>query len=168
MATITIGTNTYPSFVTVAEADDYLAADVERAATWEAREDDEKGRGLVSATRFLLRLEWADTPPDPDGTPPQVVKDACCLLAADMLTNPTLYSNPSTASNVKSAGAGSAKVEFFRPQSGTPLPTLIWSMLGPLLGSASGGVSGSYGAAYGTDQCSRFDPTDHELTGPFQ
>lgn len=168
MASVTIGTNSYPSFVTVDEADIYLAADVERGELWAIATEEEHARGVISATRFLLRLTWRDTPPDPNGTPPQVVLDACCLLAADMLISPDLYSNPSTASNIKSAGAGPAKVEFFRPQAGTPLPTLIWSMLSSLLGSADGGSLASYGAAFGTEQCSRFDPTDHGLTGPYQ
>jgi hypothetical protein len=78
-----------------------------------------------------------------------------------MLTQPDLFSNPSSASNIKSAGAGPAKVEFFRPVDGTPLPQAAFDLISALLGSGAT-VEGLYGYAGGTDFPSRFDCNEYK------
>lgn len=135
MAIVTIGTTDYPSFETVDEADLYLGGDAGRATAWALRNADTKGRGLVTATRMLLALRWCGDPPTVDA-PPQVVKDVTAMLAADGLTKPSIFSNPSGAipQGIKTAKAGSAQVEFFGPAAATlvvtnPIPTDLWNML---------------------------------------
>lgn len=136
MASVTIGSNDYPSYSNVADADAYLAADAVRAAAWALRNNDAKARGLVTATRLLQGLAWCGgTAPDV-ANPPAVVVDVVAMLAADGLANPRVFSNPSGAlpKGVKSAQAGKAQVEFFgtvappnAPAAG--LPDALWGLL---------------------------------------
>lgn len=135
MASVTIGTNTYPSYASVAEADAYLGGDAIRATAWALRNADAKGRGLVTATRILQSLAWCGTVPDVTA-PPAVVLDVTALLAADGLANSKVFTNPSGAlpRGVKSASAGKAAVEFFGPiglenTPAKPLPDALWAML---------------------------------------
>lgn len=129
MPQVPINAIDYDSFEDVGGADAYLAADVFRAAGWATRTEDQKGQGLVSATRILLGLPWIDAAPDIDAAP-QIVQDITAMLAADVLTNPKLFADPTGNSNVKSAKAGSAAVEFFRPVEGRPgIPLSFWNML---------------------------------------
>lgn len=151
MATITIGSNTYDAFADVAFADEYLAADPLRAAPWATRLTEAKSRGLIGATRMLLRLVWCDTPPDPAVDPaPVTVQEVTAMLASDLLANPKLFSGASTNSNVKVARAGSASVEFFSPVSGAPtIPDELWQMLVSAglvgcVGTLDSGLEGAY------------------------
>lgn len=179
MASVTIGSNNYPSYSSVADADAYLAGDAIRAASWALRNADAKARGLVTATRILQALAWCSTAPDVDNPPPVVV-DVTALLAADGLANPRVFSNPSGSlpRGVKSASAGKAAVEFFGPigLAGTPthpLPDGLWSMLkaaglvgctagptandGPFVSGISGGDCDRwpYGGVFYDDDCRR-------------
>lgn len=130
MPVITIGGNDYPSFASVAYADEYLAADIVRAATWEALATDAKGRALVSATRMLLTMPWCEGPPDPTVDQDEPVPSVTAMLAADLAANPELFADASGNSNIKRAKAGSAEVEFFSPVSGgPPLPMVLWNLL---------------------------------------
>lgn len=129
---VDIGSDTFAAFADVDFADSFLVGDVARAVPWAAFDDDQKGRGLVSATRMLQQLGWCpDPPPDPAGPdiPPEV-QQATAMLAADLLAKPKLFADASGDSNVKSVKAGSAQVEFFSPTSGgPPIPQAIWTML---------------------------------------
>lgn len=169
MPTVTIASNSFPSYTSSANADLYLSADIERSVAWGASTADDKGRALASATRLLGRLVWAaGAAPLTDGSAPQVVADACCLLAGDMIASPDVYSVPSTASNIRDAGAGPAKVSFFRPTAGTPLPPAAWDLIKSLLGGSSQLTSAAYGASYGTDPCdSTSTPSRFGLGGPY-
>lgn len=162
MASITIGAASYSSFASVAEADEYLAADVQRYAGWAALDADAKARALVTASRYLAALDWADGVPSYD-TPPAAVVEATALFAADIAAKPSLGSDASTGSNVKRVKGGSAEVEFFRPSAGAVLPAWLLRLLGPLLGNDVTWPEG--GTAYGSDDCqvSRFDRTDYRL-----
>lgn len=129
MVKLTLGGNDYDSFVDVAGADLYLAADIVRATAWALRNPDAKMRGLISATRMLLGLPWCADPPPFDGAP-AVVQEVTAMLAADLLSKPKLFSDATGNSNIKSVKAGSAQVEFFSPVSGgPPLPLALWNML---------------------------------------
>lgn len=131
MATITIGANDYDSFISVADADIYLAGDISRATAWALLNDDAKGRSLISATRMLLTLTWCDTAPDPSVDPaPAVVQEVTAMLAADLAAKPKLFADASGASNIKRAKAGPAEVEFFTPvDGGPPIPMALWNRL---------------------------------------
>lgn len=128
MPMITLAGHDYPSLASVADADKALAGDVLRAVSWAARGDDDKKRGLVSATRMLAGLPWAAPVPDPTADPAlaDVAKAAAlaevvAALAEDLLAKPKLNGDASATSNIKSVKAGSAGVEFFSPQEGAPL-----------------------------------------------
>jgi hypothetical protein len=168
--TVDIGAETYDVYADVDFADLYLAADIQRSAAWAALDTDTKGKALVTATRLLMRLQWKDGVPDIDG-PPAEVQQACALLAADIAAQPKLGDSGSTASNVKSVGAGSARVEFFRPTEGAPLPTAAFDLLRPLLGLPSTTTDDPAldNTAYGSNGCypSRFDPRDYYQIGGY-
>lgn len=134
MARIDIGVETYDSFADIDFADLFLLGDVLRAAGWALRNEDAKGRGLVSATRMIMGLPWCvdpvPQPTDADADIPAAVKEVTAQLAADLLAKPRLFSDASGNSNVKSARAGSAAVEFFRPvEGGPPIPVELWNRL---------------------------------------
>lgn len=167
MATVTIGTTDYPSFASLAYADNLLAADAVRATAWALRNDDAKGRGLVTATRILLGLGWCGDPPTVDDAP-DIVQQVTSMLAADGLSKTSTFSNPSGAlpQGVKIAKAGSASVEFFGAFetqfiTTTPIPADLWNMLkGAGLvgcGDSSGMSDGAYvsgiNPAPGEDSC---------------
>lgn len=160
MAQVTIGATNYDAFTTVAFADSWLGADILRASSWALRNNDTKGRGLVSATRYLLsNVPWCDTPPDPTGdTVPDVVQQVTAMLASDLAAKPKLQGGAGGGSNIKIAKAGSAMVEFFSPvDGGPPLPPELWGLLdaaGLVCGYGNAG-DGSMEGAYvsGASEC---------------
>jgi hypothetical protein len=142
MADVDIGTETYQAFIELDDADTYLAGDVARATGWALLNPDAKGRALVSATRMLLALPFCEAAPDP------VLQDVTAMLAADLAAKPRLFADASGNSNVKSAKAGSASVEFFSPvDGGPPLPRALWNRLLAAglvcLGSDTSGLDGA-------------------------
>jgi hypothetical protein len=129
MGEVSIGDNDFQVFADLDFADEYLSGDVQRAAPWSLKNEDAKGRGLVSSTRVLQRWLLPDVAANTE-TPPDVLKQAASLYAADLLARPTSVNDSSPNTNVKTARAGSASVEFFRPVTGAPpLPTYLWDML---------------------------------------
>lgn len=130
MALIDVGAgNQQPSYADVAFANAYLAGDVMRAAPWALKNAEAKARGLVSATRMLVALPWCDAAPAHD-VAPVVVKEVTAMLASDLLEKPRLFADASGSSNVKTAKAGSAQVEFFHPvEGGPPIPAALWNLL---------------------------------------
>lgn len=130
MGTVTIGATDYDSFATVAVADAYLAADIIRAVPWALLNADAKGRALVSATRMMLALPWCATTPDPTVDQASPIPEVASMLAADLAAKPKLFADASGNSNIKSAKAGSASIEFFSPvDGGPPLPKALWDLL---------------------------------------
>lgn len=120
----------YDSFISVEDADEYLAADIVRATPWFLRNADNKGRALVSATRMMLTFPWCADPPiatEPQDSP---IPEITAMLAADMASRPKIATGGSGNSNIKSAKAGSAQVEFWGPVDGAPpIPQELWSQL---------------------------------------
>lgn len=131
MAKITIGDHEFDSYQSVEDAGAFLAGDVMRATSWALRNEPAQARGLVSATRMVRQLPWcAGEPPAYDGDVPPVLAEVVSMLAADLLAKPKLFADASGNSEVKSAKAGSAQVEFFSPvRGGPPLPRALWDML---------------------------------------
>lgn len=170
MASVTINVVDYPVYADADFADAYLAADVSRAAPWDALAADDKSRALVTATRLLQRQSWRDgVVPTTDDPVAEVVAQATSLLAIDIVAKPTLGDDGSTSSNIKSVGgSGVPTVEFFSPVRGNPLPPAAFALLRGLLGPASSMSDPALdGTAYGCSpwQRSRFDPTDYGLIG---
>lgn len=130
MATVTIGATDYDAFEDIAGADEYLAGDIARATAWALLNDDSKGRALVSATRMMLSLSWCEEAPDPAVDQASPIPEVASMLAADLAAKPKLFADASGNSNIKSAKAGSASIEFFSPvDGGPPLPKALWDLL---------------------------------------
>jgi hypothetical protein len=181
--TVTISTNEYTVYESVAFISAYLAADPGRSARWAAFTTDQKSQGAVASTRYIDRQSWAGSKADadqdlawprtgvtyPDGTAvasdtvPQQVLDAFCLLACDLVAKPADADKLSTANNNKRVKAGSAEVEKFRPEAGTPLLTAAQALLGQFLGGSAAASDIGAGYAGGTCQQSRFCG-DYEFT----
>lgn len=132
MPTIALGGNDYPSYASVAEADASLAVDVFRAVGWATRDASAKARGLVSATRLMQFMPWCAPAPDAEDAGPldPILVEVTSALAADLLAKPALVVNAGGNSNIKSAKAGSAQVEFFAPVAGAPpIERVLWNRL---------------------------------------
>lgn len=181
ISTITIGAIDYTAYASVAEADAYLAVDPVRGTAWAALTDDQKGARLVAATRRLDVLNWegdktggvAQVNAWPrtgatyaDGTQvsttevPSGVENATILIAGDIALSAAAADTAEQGSNVKRAKAGSAEVEFFRPQSGKQLPNLTaFALVKEFLAT---GVSSLFGFSNGalSNQTSSFDDID--------
>lgn len=165
MAEITLGGNAYPSYATELEATAILAPDPVRSVAWAALTSDQRGQGLISATRVLQRQCWAaGAPPSTDEPPPvdPVVKMATAYLAADIMANPALINTPGAANNIKRAKAGPAEVEFFAPGDAQPLPLpqAVYEILaaaGLLCGTGPDGGSDTGPLFTGTGYPSRFE-----------
>lgn len=176
LTNITIGGETYVSYATVAEADAYLAVDPTRGPSWSPLTNDEKGTFLVSATRRLDLLNWKgektggatqenewprtgvtyeDGTPVPTNDVPKEVENACILTAGSINLDPEVSNQGGTGTNTKKVEAGSAKVTFFRPQSGVAYQdTTAYTLIRPFLESSTStlGILAS-----GTDGTSTFE-----------
>lgn len=190
--TITIGSSSYSVYGTEAAIKSYLAGRLGTDAYDDASSTDRK-KAHVQATRWIDREHWAgartdpDTPQpldfprtgivncdgeavDPDTVPPEVVY-ATAELELIILNDASASASGSTASNVKSVGAGSAKVSFFsagdaQGKGGTPLPTEAWKWLSCF---AAGVLPSTGGFRSGEDNTPHFDdyPDDYDLTRGF-
>lgn len=147
VSTFTISGNTYSVYALtadpLADANQYFAAHID-AAEWTASTDDNKKKALVTAFRAIERERWSGTKlveaqttqwprtgatkdgvVVPDGVPDDIALGEF-ELALYTLKDTSTLTNTSTASNVQSVGAGSARVSFFYPLPGSatrwPLP----------------------------------------------
>lgn len=163
-------------------------------SAWMLLSDDDKGRTLATATRFIDSFQWQGTASgvvgslptslqwprsgifvngvelDPTVVPPQVVQ-ATFELAVMIADDPSLTQNVDAGSNVHSMGASGANLSFFRPTSaaeGTAprLPPLIDRLIGRFLAS---NVAVMAGFSSGVNPCSNFrtipSPSVDPLTG---
>lgn len=183
ISTITIGGVDYQSYASVAEADAYLAVDPTRSAAWAALNTDTKGSYLVAATRRMDALRWSGSKvsssqelqwprsgvTDRDGNAvsetgiPQALEDATILVAGSVALDTNTANTASSGSNIKAVGAGSARVEFFRPTTGKALQDeTAFALIQDFL---AGDVEDGFGLASGTSGTSSFtDATDPGLT----
>lgn len=147
-------------------------------------DDDEKGKRLVDATRYIDSIAWQGAPDALGGTTLQwprsgivtsagvAVSDAAQLaavsraafeLAGLIAADPDVITATDAGSNVRAMGAGSARIEFFRPVSlldgnTTMLPVVVSRLIGKWLASASPAVvSAASGTATGTSTQNDFD-----------
>lgn len=188
VSTVTINTVTYDVYGTTVELSDYMGGKLSTTA-FDTATDEDKDKAHVEATRWIDRERWQGTPtdlvtPQPlqhprvglidcNGTP--IPDDELALgicngtfeLVLLILQKPSVLTKGSTGSNVKSAKAGSAKVDFFRPgvdasgQTSRVFPTVAYKQVQCFLATGQG----ASGAAFGTDQESSFcDPDRDGLT----
>ena len=167
MGQVTVAGTTVLTFGTLAAADTYFKTAL-GGTGWLGASSGDRAKALVSATRWLTRLGVTDgtsalAPSANDvGVPTDVMLGAYELSDA-LLLDVEQQAKQGTGSNVKSVGAGSTRVEFFRSTTDTapPLPLVAWQLLAPYLPGQSGGVLGTAGAeAFGTCQESRFGDED--------
>lgn len=183
--TVTISAVDYTVLVNLADADEYMAAQLGEAATaWAASvtagTDDTRRAALNVATQMFDRMSWegdrtdasnAHAHPRSDMTDregedvssstiaPDIVS-GCIELAASLLVDASLKDRGEAAQgNVQSVGAGPASVTFFRPTTGTRMPRAVHELISPYL-SSSGATS--FGSAYGSDVCSDFEHDDDD------
>lgn len=181
MVTLTIGVNSY---ATRNEANTYLDASV-RAEAWKPLPGSDKDRALISAFREIEKAKYQGVrtggdsqvtqfPRDGianidgidrsgDAPAPIEVKEAQMELAFDLSQDPSLEGKSGSGSNVKSIGAGSAKVAFFQPgrdssgNKGTRFPTIVQRLLAPFLaGGGLGIIATGTGGESSFTECDEF------------
>jgi len=180
--TVTIGTDTFSVYAlasAVTDADSFWNGRLgaERTA-WEAATTDDKGRALLVASDWIDRgskftgevtvvgqpREW---PRDgatcsgtavTDGTVPDELAWATFWLAGVILADNAAQNSDGTGSNVKSAKAGSAKVEFFSATSGNRLPRTAQDYIGCYMEAGTSLLGGTTTAS--SSDSSAFDCDD--------
>lgn len=174
-----VGVNSY---VDREDATEYLRFSA-RAQAWLSLEPDVQNRSLIAAFRLIETARYAgvrtggdsqttqfprDGIKNRDGIDqsgiapaPQDVINAQIEYAFELSQDVGVETASGSGSNVKSVGAGSAKVAFFQPgrdaqgNRGTRFPLLVQRLLGPYLAGPSFGVT-----ATGTDGESSFECED--------
>lgn len=185
---LTVGTNTY---VTDVEFQAYIAQSIHALSL--VTTSGTREAALVSAFRMIERQvyegEQTVAPPTQtasfprtgltdaygaevdDATVPQQVEDAQCELAIALLGNAAGASAGAggPSSNIKSLGAGSARIEYFRPNASTwgtgRFPVPVMDLLAPFLSSSADAAATLGGEDYGTDGESAFtDDARYDLS----
>ncbi|MBL4904288.1 MAG: hypothetical protein JKY62_16820 [Desulfocapsa sp.] len=176
---LTVGSNSYGSRT---EANTYFGDSI-NSDIWTAFSNTKKDQGLVEATRLLERELW-------QGTKEVALQDLhfpatgvtdCAGVAVDpadtletakvgqfeyalaLLNKPSLLnSTDATGTNLKQAGAGSAKVIFFKPKKGSKYPLQVLSVMKCYFAGSDGGtgmVSSGTGDSTSFDDCNSYDVT---------
>ena len=189
VATVTIGTDVFSVYALTVDpntdCDSFWNVRLGAARiAWEAAVEDDQNRALVMASDWIDRAsqftgaktvttqarEWprnnatCDGTAVADGTTPDALAYATFWLAGNILSDNELAFGSGTGSNVKSAKAGSAKVEFFSStlDSGTRLPQTAHDYISCYFESTS--IIG--GTATGTGATSAFDCADFGRSEP--
>lgn len=190
MSTVTIGTDSYEVYGTLAGAKKYLGVALsEAAAAWNALvDDDAKEKTMVNATRLLDRQIWKGTAvgtpafdvvlqwpragaTDRNGvvvdesTVPVAIEQATYELAALIALDPTVYTAASTGSNIQSLRAGPVGITYFRATNGTRLPSVLMDLIGQFMGSDA--ADSAAPIAYGVSDTSAFiNESQYQKIGP--
>jgi len=182
---ITIGTTDYDVYGPRVDADTYFNGKLNRS-TWANAAGSDKDRALVSATRTLDQQLWEGLPTDlvtpqvlawprtgvtdknnqavADSAFPTDLLNGYYELAQQILDDPALDEAANQDSNIKSVTADVVNVRFFRPVTGSILPTSVFNWIKQFLGSNTSNIGGF---ATGTDQCSGFTPPNGLLHNPY-
>lgn len=172
---LVVGTNSYKAR---SEADTYFN-DSLRKEQWAAFSGSTKDRGLIEATRVFERQAWAgdkEVPSQALAFPRTglVDKDGIALTGAETLDiigeaqfeyalvlladSDALNTRDATGSNVKSVGAGSAKIVFFKATKGSRFPLTVTDLVGDFFGGKGGTTIG--GIVSGNCDSSSFTSPD--------
>lgn len=149
---LSVGTNSY---ISQADADTYFADNI-RFAQWNTLDTQTKDRALVTASGQISRFvrETCQLPL----TPPinTDLANAAAELGLELTLNAAAISQADTGSNTKRVQAGSVKVEFFRPTSGTRFNVNTTGLLrlAECIPESVSGVAGAF--ASGTSATSDF------------
>lgn len=173
MPTITLSGNDYDSYVSVADADVYLAADLQYAAIWSTLTTDQKGQALITATRALDELSWLGektsssqalewprsstgiTTVDDDAVPSDIVS-ATSLYGVILSSDSTLLEQEAS-SNIKRIKAGSVELERFSRGPGPIVTKRVLDLVKPYLTSSAPrtittSVTGNTSSRFGFDE----------------
>lgn len=156
MGQVTISGTTVDIFGTFEAAQSYYAVSL-RGTNWGAASQGDKQKALVAATRWILRVgvcgeDGQDLQPSAaDTNVPVGVQEGTYELAETLLGDAAAADSATTGTNIKRAKAGSAEVEFFRPEAGSVFPTAAQRLIGPYLKSslAQGATDGIGAASFG-------------------
>jgi hypothetical protein len=193
VVTLAIGANSYSVYAiatdALADAKEYFGGRLGTTA-WDDADSNDQKKSIVNAARMLDRgvtwsgektvssqpREWprdnatCDGEAVTDGTTPDDIARGQFELALALLEDESIQDSPSTGSNIKSAGAGTAKVEFFKPtidsSNQTRFPTVVHELVGCFQESSSLGAPFSSGVdGSQTDQSSSFcsDSNSYDL-----
>lgn len=188
ISTVTVGSDSASVYAltsnALTDADSFWNLRIGADATaWAAGSDDDKERCLNSASDWIDRSqdfsgektvaaqdrEWprdgascSGTAID-DGTTPDALALACFWLAGQIIVNNSIQAGEGTGSNVRSAKAGTAKVEFFSQTAGNRLPQTAYDYLACFNDSAIDSLGGT---ATGIDRTTAFDSDDFLRSGP--
>lgn len=193
MKTVSIQGDDYAVYADVSDGDLYYNGAISAEATaWRGADEDDKARGLVTATRFIDAQNWKGektggasqenafprtglTYPggeevDPDTIPPEVGTTAI-MLAGWFIEGTAAQNAANAASGTRRLKAGSVEIEYFRSFSssglgggGTPFPPFFLNLLGSWLAGMGVGNSGS--RAFGTCGKTAFRTTPN-VTYPY-
>lgn len=156
--TLVLGTNTFALHST---AQTYFSGRLGVTA-WDALTTNDQSRALITASSKINFAVLDTLKLGTIGTPSDSLASATCEMALFIAADVTTVDNPTTGSNVKKVGAGTAAVEFFSPVDGTRFPEMVMRFLKEG-GSLASGASGSLtigGFASGTSTVSSFDDCD--------
>lgn len=151
------------SYSTIEYADDYLVFDP-NYAIWQALNNDDKARYLVSSTRYLDSLTWEEPWSTQGAREAESKIVQACVVIAFMIVqeNADFISTGTTASGTKRLKAGSAEIEYFNPNAGGSLrqrfPQQVWLLIGQFLNGANSNMGIGF-RSYGTDGRSFNDKT---------
>ena len=150
MAQIDINGTAYEAFASTQFADEYLGADIARAAGWDEQDGVAKGRALVTAARLIASQAWASGKPPAydltglDASVAAALQEANSILAADIAADPSSIAEIGKVRETKRVKAGAAEVEFFyESKAPLPLPRNVWLVL------MTTGLLGSAGSSHG-------------------
>jgi len=179
--TVDIDSHAYSVYADQGDADLYLDASISSSG-WRAADDVTKARALVSSTRWLdsvlwvgektddaQELQWPRTNvpgEDPDVVPDEIVS-GCIELAGALVDNPALRTALKDPL-AKSLKAGSASIDYFRPQEVqvlSPFPPIVMSLVGRFLEAGSAAHAGAITS--GTDATSDTLDQDFSFTHGF-
>lgn len=154
VSTVTLNSNTYPIYGTLARAAEYF--DIHLDTTFIAANTTNRTKSLVLARRWLDRQAWLGTLTvasqptsfprtgisDKEGNPvdptlvPLGIEFAEYELALILLKDPTKFNNANTSNNTKKAKAGEAEIEFFftsNVDTGLLFPDQVLKLVQPFL-----------------------------------
>jgi hypothetical protein len=149
--TVTGTTTAVTIYGTFAAAKDYIASTYgPQYTTWTALSDDDKKRTLIAALRYLEAFAWDPTTAadfatrDAIAAFPQAEYELAVIVAGD----PDVPGNIDQGSNIRGVGAGSARVDFFAPQSalfGTApvMPQIVQRLVGQYLATSTASSGGA-------------------------
>lgn len=137
--------------------------------TFIGAESNTQKQSLVTATRWIESFGLTDpdtgqniTPTIDDMGVPEDVLSAVYELSSALIADPSIRETFTTGgNNNKRLKAGSAEIEFFRPEDGGAFPAQVLRLLGRYLNSGSlssgeGGGSALGNESFGTDVCQPF------------